>query len=198
VDERWSKASLDGIVEELKGVRIAATFFLSGQDSIDHEDRCEQIQSLIEAGHEVQIMNWNGAELHSDQPIEELGIDQAIAFFRNCLGKQSLSPLQFRPVRGKITLEQARRLSEQYDFAIAMWSLSSDPDRVEHLIDLADDAVAVNDSIVIRCSDPDYWSDSGPIARLVSYFQDRQYRFLPSNRCYQLCSSRLCLTPQSG
>ncbi|KMS65393.1 hypothetical protein BVRB_036440, partial [Beta vulgaris subsp. vulgaris] len=57
------------------------------------------------------------------------------------------------------------------------------------------DDIGRNDSIVVRLHDLEYWSQSGPISKLVSHFQDRHYQFMSSERCYMQCSTEVCLAP---
>lgn len=135
MNQLWTTKYIEGIIKELEELDIQATFFITGQDTVDHGDKCEQVRTLVRAGHEVQLMNWNGNELHPNQSIDALQIDDAMEFFRDCLGNKLL-PIQLRPIQGQITLDQARAVSQRYRMIDLRCFYSANPDhRLSRYVD---------------------------------------------------------------
>ena len=106
------------LLDLLAARHIKATFFLIGQNVVDHP---EIVQRAIREGHEVGNHSWshpNLGKMSDDAVRRELRrTDEAI---RNATGKR---PTIMRPPYGSITARQKRWIHEEFGYDIILWDV---------------------------------------------------------------------------
>ena len=106
------------LLDLLAAHHIKATFFLIGQNVVDHP---EIVQRAIREGHEVGNHSWshpNLGKMSDDAVRRELRrTDEAI---QNAAGKR---PTIMRPPYGSITARQKRWIHEEFGYRIIIWDV---------------------------------------------------------------------------
>jgi peptidoglycan/xylan/chitin deacetylase (PgdA/CDA1 family) len=106
------------LLDLLAAHHIKATFFLIGQNVVDHP---EIVQRAIREGHEVGNHSWshpNLGKMSDDAVRRELRrTDEAI---QNATGKK---PTIMRPPYGSMTARQKRWIHEEFGYDIILWDV---------------------------------------------------------------------------
>jgi peptidoglycan/xylan/chitin deacetylase (PgdA/CDA1 family) len=106
------------LLDLLAAHHIKATFFLIGQNVVDHP---EIVQRAIREGHEVGNHSWshpNLGKMSDDAVRRELRrTDEAI---QNATGKR---PTIMRPPYGSMTARQKRWIHEEFGYDIILWDV---------------------------------------------------------------------------
>jgi peptidoglycan/xylan/chitin deacetylase (PgdA/CDA1 family) len=127
VDDRYIAMTFDDgphatltpkLLDLLAAHHIKATFFLIGQNVVDHP---EIVQRAVREGHEVGNHSWSHPNLGkmSDEAVrrELRRTDEAI---QNATGKR---PTLMRPPYGSITSRQKRWIHDEFGYDIILWDV---------------------------------------------------------------------------
>ncbi|CEO98977.1 NodB homology domain-containing protein [Plasmodiophora brassicae] len=199
-----SKGGTDRILQQLRGLGIAATFYVTptamGDNELELGKRCDLIKRQVADGHSVQMHSWEHAMVTPDTPNDVILED--IARVGRFLHKCGASPSQYRPPYGVLTARQADIVG-QAGLIVAMWNVSpgdteskslTSQQLLNRVMDAFNNNVGLGNSAVVLLHDHMFVHDerAGFLPMVYHQFTSMGYEFVTADECYRRCNRPIC------